>query len=170
MIKKIVLGLSLVSTVVLADPAPFGLQMGKATSADVKSKYNAKFSGINKYSGGEMYSLNVSKMSFDGLQSATAVFGKNGKLQGVLCTLSKDRFKDVFVSMKSKYKLVKSNIPFVGDTSAEFVDGNTVIDLDAPHLSFEMSMNYVEKGLLAKFTNQVANEAQQKKKREDSQL
>lgn len=170
MIKKIVLGLSFVSSLVLADPAPFGLQIGKATVADVKSKYSMKHIGMNKYSNGAMYELDATELPLEGLQSSTIVLGSNGKIEAVLCTLSKDKFDYLFGTLKKKYKLVNSSIPFVGDKYAKFIDGNTEIILNAPHMSFEMDMNYVDKNLMKKFKQQTANEQQQKKNKEAAQL
>ena len=170
MVFKILFALIISSAAVFADPAPFGLQIGKATVSTLKSKYSVQYKGINKYSQGEMYEIEASSLSFDGLESATAVFGASGTLQAVLCTLPKDKFQYLYGSLKKKYKLLSSNIPFVGDSSAKFVDGNTEIVLNAPHMSFEMDMNYIDKGLLVKFKQQSSHEVEQKKSRESSQL
>lgn len=123
--RSVVAVLLLVPAIAIADPSPFGLEIGKATIKDVKSKYSAKSVGTNKYSQGEMYDMDVSKISFEGLQSARVIFSTDGRLIAVLCTLPKSKFNYLFDSLKGKYKLVNSNIPFVGDTSASFVDGNT---------------------------------------------
>lgn len=170
MISKIFIALILFSVAAFANPSPFGLQIGKATVSEVKAKYSTQHKGVNKYSNGDMYDLDVSELSFDGLDSAMVVFDSNGKLQAVLCSLSKDKFQYLFGSLKKKYKLVHSNIPFVGDTSAKFMDGNTEITLNAPHMSFQMDMNYVDKNLVKKFKQESANEEQRKKNNESSQL
>ncbi|OZA74278.1 MAG: hypothetical protein B7X74_02830, partial [Thiotrichales bacterium 39-47-5] len=59
---------------------------------------------------------------------------------------------------------------FVGNKSATYLDGNTEISLDAPHLSFEMSMNYISLDLLKAAKAQSSQEENNKKKRENSQL
>jgi hypothetical protein len=117
-----------------------------------------------------VYDLEVSELSFDSMQSVRLVFGKNNKLQAVLCTLSKNRFNDLFSSLKQKYKLQYSNIPFVGNTFAKFVNGNTEITLNAPHMSFEMDLNYMDKNFVKKYKSESANETQSKKNKEASQL
>lgn len=160
----------LAATLIHADPAPFGMQIGKATVADVKAKYSINQAGMNKYSNGAMYELDPSELSMEGLHSSTIVFGSDGKLQAVLSTFSKDKFDYLFGTLKKKYKLVNSSIPFVGNKYAKFIDGNTEITLNAPHMSFEMDMNYVDKNLMKKFKQQTANEQQQKKNKEASQL
>lgn len=62
------------------------------------------------------------------------------------------------------------DIPFVGDKSASFKNGKTSIFLDAPHLSFEMTMNYVNNGFWKKYQNIQKEEAEQKKRAEQSLL
>jgi len=154
----------------IADPSPFGLEIGKATVADMKARYGAEFTGINKYSGGEMYGLDVSEIDFDGLQSATVIFGEDGKLVAVLATLPKDKFRYLFDGLSKKYRLVSKNIPFVGNSSAKFVDGDTEITLDAPHLSFEMEMSYMSKAFWSSFREQSNREQKQKRQQEMGQL
>ena len=156
--------------VALADPAPFGLEIGNATIEDVKQKYNAKRTGINKYSNGEMYDLDVSRIELDGLQSATVIFSQDGKLLAVLTTLTKKKFDYLFDSLSRKYSLISKRIPFVGSKSARFVDGNTEITLYAPHLSFQMKMSYINMELQKQFESQSDEEQQRKQVREMDQL
>lgn len=155
---------------VLADPAPFGLEIGKDTIKEVKTKYRITHTGINKYSMGDMFSVDTSQINFDGLQEVTLIFSKEGVLLAVLTSLPKHKFEDLMDSLGSKYKLVSKQIPFVGNKSAKFMHENTEITLDAPHLSFDMSMNYVNNDLLKAFNEQSSQEQEQKQKREASQL
>ena len=171
MMKNIVMALFLILPMtVLAEPAPFGLEIGKATINDVKAKYKTTHAGTNKYSMGDMYTLEVSQLNFDGLQEATLVFSKENVLLAVLATLPNHKFDSLMEGMSAKYKLVSKDIPFVGNKSAKFVNGKTEITLDAPHLSFEMNMNYISKELDKAYKEQSSKERQQKQKRESSQL
>lgn len=170
MIKKILASLLFAPVLAFADPAPFGLELGKSTIDDVKNKYSVENAGINKYSNGEMYELDVSEVKFDGLEKATIIFSQDGKLLAVLTTLSKDKFDYLFDSLGKKYQLVSKKIPFVGDKSAKFIDGNTEISLDAPHMSFEMDMNYINKDLWISFKNKSNKEQKDKEQSEQSQL
>ena len=167
--KKILIGAFLAIPLgVNADPVPFGLEIGKATIKEVASKYSVQKTGINKYSGGEMYEL--SGVKFDGLQNVTAIFSKDGKLLALLATLPQNKFDYLFNSLSDKYQLVSKNIPFVGDKSVKMVDGNTEITLEAPHMSFQMQMNYINKDLLKSYKLQSNDEEQQKQKQEQAQL
>lgn len=152
----------------LADPTPFGLEIGKATLKEVKSKYNARKSGINKYSGGEMYEL--SGIDFDGLQNVEAIFSKDGRLLALLTTLPKEKFNYLLDSLAKKYQLMSKNTPFVGNKIAKLTDGNTEITLEAPHMSFAMHMNYINKDLWEAYEAQSSSEEQQKQQKEESQL
>jgi hypothetical protein len=160
----------LTTTFIHADPSPFGLEIGKSTIDMMKEKYDSKFVGINNMSQGDVYDLDTSELGIDGMQSARVIYDKNGKLMGVFTTFEKGKFQYLFGQMKSKYKLVSSNIPFVGDTSAKFTNGSTEIQLNAPHMSFEMELNYVNKNLLKAAKQKSANDAQRKSKNEASQL
>ena len=169
--KKIVLATLLLMAlpmVATADPAPFGLEIGKATIKDVKAKYSAQKTGISKYSGGEMY--DISGINFDGLQKATVIFSREGKLLAVLTTMPKSKFDSLLSALSNKYQLVSKQIPFVGNKSAKLVDGNTEITLNAPHLSFQMEMNYINKDFWKAYKAQSNKEREQKKKSEQSQL
>ncbi len=156
---------------VTADPAPFGLEIGKATIKDVKKKYKALHTGENKYTGGDMYSLDTSIIGIEGLQSATAIFDKKYRLVAMLTTFPKSKFQFLFDTMRQKkYKLAKKNIPFVGNKTAQFKNGKTTVYLDAPHLSFEMSLNYIDDQTYKEFQKAQRQENQQKKRTDQSKL
>jgi hypothetical protein len=169
-LKSILAASLLVSTILQADPSPFGLEIGKSTLNMMKEKYASNYVGTHNLTQGEVYDLDPSELGIDGMQSARVIYDKNGKLMAVFTTFPKGKFQYLFGQMKSKYKLVSSNIPFVGDTSAKFTNGNTEIQLVAPHMSFEMEMNYVDKNLIKAAKQKNANDAQRKSKNEASKL
>ncbi|KKO47929.1 hypothetical protein VT06_14155 [Arsukibacterium sp. MJ3] len=168
--KGIALALSLLSSAVFADPVIFGMELGKTTEEQFKTMYNATRSGTNKYSNGNMYSVPVSAINFEGLQDVTAIFGTDGKLLAVLTTLPKSKFEYLHGTLGKKYTLENQNIPFVGNKSASYRNGATKITLDAPHMSFEMSMNYIRDDLMKKFNQESQAENQKQKSTEASQL
>jgi hypothetical protein len=168
--KGIALSLSLLSSVAFADPVVFGMELGKTSEQQLKAAYNVNHTGTNKYSNGNMYSVPVSAINFDGLQEVTTIFDTDGKLIAVLTTLPKSKFDYLNKTLGGKYKLVNQNIPFVGNKSATYRDGATEITLEAPHMSFEMSMNYISDSLMKKFNQQSQAEKQQKQASEASQL
>lgn len=169
-LKTILAALLLASTILQADPSPFGLEIGKSTLNMMKEKYASNYVGTHNLTQGEVYDLDPSELGIDGMQSARVIYDKNGKLMAVFTTFPNGKFQYLFGQMKSKYKLVSSNIPFVGDTSAKFTNGNTEIQLVAPHMSFDMEMNYVDKNLIKAAKQKSSNDAQRKSKNEASQL
>ena len=168
--KGIALALSLTSSLAFADPTIFGMEIGKMTESELKSKYNVSHTGTNKYSHGNMYSVPSGSINFDGLQEVTTIFDTNNKLVAVLTTLPKSKFDYLNNALGGKYKLVSKQIPFVGDKSATYRDGATEISLNAPHMSFEMTMNYINDDLMKAFTQTSNREKQQKEASEASQL
>lgn len=168
--KGIALAVSLFSSFTFADPTVFKMELGKTTEEQLKSLYKIQHTGINKYSNGNMYSVPASSINFEGLQEITAIFDKKGVLLAVLTTLPKSKFNYLNQTLGGKYKRVSQNIPFVGNKSAIYRDGDTEITLKAPHMSFQMSMNYMRDDLIRAFNQQSEAERQQKQQSEASQL
>lgn len=168
--KGIALALAMLSSSVFADPTIFGMELGKMTEKDLKAMYNVNHTGTNKYSNGNMYSVPVSSINFEGLKEVTTIFSTDGKLVAVLTSLPKSKFDYLNKALGGKYKLVSQKIPFVGDKKASYRDGATEITLDAPHMGFVMSMNYIRDDLMQAFNRQSQAEAQKKQQNEASQL
>ncbi|HAA83658.1 MULTISPECIES: hypothetical protein [Thermodesulfobacterium] len=177
LIKALLLFLFATPLLASNDPSPLGLTLGKATISDLKNKYSAVKKGINAYSNGEMYEIDTSKTDVEGLNSATAIFDERGLLVAVIMKFPKGKFGEhyyywdkVFKSLRGKYKLVKSRVPFVGDRYAEFISGNSIIILDAPHLSFTMTLIYAKKDFWNKVLQTEQKEQQRKRKTMEQNL
>ncbi len=155
---------------VTVNPKPFGLQIGEATLSEVKERFQTKDAGINKYSQGKMLYLNPKELDFSGIEKATVIFSENEKLLAVLLKMPKSKFNDIFVSLKSKYKLINKKVPFVGNKEAKFQSGNTEITLNAPHMGFDMNLNYINKDLWKAYKQKEQKEQILKKKKETSKL
>jgi hypothetical protein len=131
---------------VWATMRPLGMEIGQATLAQAKSALaNARWreAGINKWNGGRMYEISPDATGIEGLQSLTAIFSPEGRLVALLMTLDKSRLRDVLEALRTRYKVEAENIPFVGDASARFRSGNTLALVEAPHLSFNMTVSYL---------------------------
>lgn len=154
--------------------APLGFELGVATLPQVQQGLSAKTrlteTGTNKYTGGKMLSSTGAGLDVDGLKEITFIFDKNNVLAGVTMSLNKgdgmhnEGFKKLSKTLASKYKQVEKREPFVGDCYARYVQGDSVVILNVPHMSFEMGLSYLTKGLLADFNKQSVQEksAQQK--------
>jgi hypothetical protein len=58
----------------------------------------------------------------------------------------------------------------VGDTSALFSQGSSVILLDAPDMSFQMTLSYLSEGLLTSFKSRSAQDRDRHDKEHESRL
>lgn len=161
------------------NPAPFGQELGAATYAQVKSSLGAQSSltdaGINAYSGGKMLKGNGEGLGFEGLSAITLIFDKSDHLAAVLMTLPKGEmgngnFKKVLAMLKGKYKVVTEQVPFVGNCYARLKQGNSIVELDAPHMSFTMELRYLTQDLLAVFNAQASQDKANKDKAQSNRL
>ena len=67
-------------------------------------------------------------------------------------------------------KIIKKEIPFVGNKYARYKNDNDFIELDAPHLSFSMSLLYIEKSFEDAYLKMNAEEKNNKKTKELDKL
>lgn len=166
----VTLTMSLAAHTAFAAPAPLGLELGKANVSEMKKKYTANYLGVNKYSQGEMYSLPASQINVSGVTKATAVFNKKQNLVAILLTMDKHRFDSIHNSLKSKYRVQSKNIPFVGNKKVVYKSGSTEVELSAPHMSFDMSLEYYQDEFINAYKRILQQEKQKEKQKEVSNL
>jgi hypothetical protein len=164
------LGMTISHLALAANAAPLGQELGVATYAQVKQQVGGKTdlsdAGTNKFSGGKMLQGNGDGLGMTGLSEVTFIFDHADTLAGVMMTLPKDSFKATLKALSAKYKLVDSVVPFVGNASAKLKQGDSIIKLDAPHLSFEMQVLYLTNSLNQAFQQQSSSERTAKEKRQ----
>lgn len=176
MLHRILLALifAVLPRLALAEAAPFGLTIGTATLQDVKRELAPRTrlenAGVNKWTYGPMLKSDGTGLGIEGLQSAYFIFTPEEKLIGVLLTLPKDRYASVKNSLRSKYKLISAQEPFVGNQLAKFRDGKVTIEASAPHMSFEMELSYTHENLRSLRDRKSQIEAAQKQRAERSNL
>lgn len=140
-----------------------GVEIGVAKldqiQQDLVKKTKVENVGINKYSGGAMLKTDGSAQSIEGLTEVLYVFDENGKLAAVLMDMDKTRFNTVYQFLSSKYKVASQQRPFVGNQFARFSAGDTTIEMDAPHMGFNMVVRYVRNDLQQKYNAQSSAEA-----------
>ncbi len=165
-----VLGFSLLllsGPALAANAAPLGLQIGVATLDEVKARMgkvtDLTDGGANKFSGGKTLASTGHGLEVDGLERVLFIFDKSDVLQGVVMTLDHN-FKETFELLRKKYKLVSKQTPLPGYGQARFAQGDSVITLEAPHMSFEMTLSYLSKPLLDAYRSRAAREQQQREK------
>jgi len=154
--------------------APLGQEIGVATAKQVRDQIGSQTkladAGTNDYSGGRMLEGDGAGLGVEGLQKIVFIFDPQEKLSGVVMTMDKGRFQAVLDALSKKYRLVQKQVPFVGDSYAKFKQGNSVVELQAPHMSFSMDIQYVSDGFLTAFNKKSAAEAGAKRRDQASKL
>lgn len=161
-----------------ADVAPFGFPVGKATKSQVetslKGKVVLKTLGTNKYSLGPMLSAPGRGFDLEGLNEALFVFDRSETLVAVQMTFDKGfsfgRFGKLYEYLRNKYPVTDQSIPHVGDNWAHFRQGNVVIEIDAPHMGFTVTVLYMTQDFEKRFRAILREERQNKKQREVNQF
>lgn len=158
----------------VGNATPFGVEVGTATVSEVQKQIGSQTylrqTGVNQYSGGKMFEADGKGLDVDGVNKVTFIFDSADVLAGVLVSMPKDP-KSLAKTFAGKYQTVSNRIDsFMNNGYAKFQKGGTVIEIDAPHLSFEMEVRYVTKKLMAAFLQQSSAEDVAKQKRKASSL
>jgi hypothetical protein len=154
----------------LAEPEPLGIKIKETDINYIKSKYTFTNKGINAYSKGQMLDLEPGQFQLQGLKDVRLIFGEDNKVLAVLTVIKKDRFDDLLNMLSSKYYLISKEVPFVGNKNASFKDDNTKITLSAPHLSFDLNLDYIHNDLRKAFIEQSEEEKQKKAQEEMNKI
>lgn len=155
--------MGVLNTSMAKNPSPLGIEIGNTTLDQVKNKYTCINTGINKFSLGPMCNLDVTQLNIEGLKKATVIADRKGTVVALILTFPKYKFNELFNTLSSKYTLLYKEIPFVGNKYAKFRYGNTIIQLDAPHLSFDLTLTYTLNSFLKEYYKAREKEEKQKK-------
>ena len=119
-----------------------------------------------------MFRLSRSEIALDGLsKDVVFIFNQDESLAGVSMSFDKQKFDELNAQLKKKYKkVIKSVIPFVGNKLVKYKDGNSVVELNAPHLSFEMELTYLSDDFIKTMNNQLQQQEKAKKQQESELL
>ncbi|WP_407902040.1 hypothetical protein [Providencia rustigianii] len=110
-----------------------------------------------------------SEIPIEGIEKAEVIF-QDDHVKGVWLVVEKYRFNYFFDALKSKYKLIKKDIPFVGNKYARFEKEDVLICIDAPHMRFNMDVVYMDKKYKKELDEYRNKMKQEKKTRELEQL
>ena len=117
-----------------AEPAPFGLEIGKTMVGDLHSQLQYTVSeSAHHWIEGQTYKLEELP-NVDGLLDVEMIFDQGNLLQGVAADFSARKYHSILELLQSKYRLVDNGIPFHGGRYAVLEDGDTKIFLEAPHM------------------------------------
>jgi len=157
--------------------SPLGYTLGSAQRADVENslrrKADVRPKGTNRYSSGPMLLAEGAELGVEGLLSALFIFDSHETLVAVQLTLNKgfgEEFDRTYARLAAKYPLVKKTVPFVGNKYARFEKGTDIIELNAPHLNFAMTVTYMTRGFEQNYIKVSRQDAREKEKHEGSQF
>jgi hypothetical protein len=158
------------TTLAHAGTQVLGFEIGVTTveqlKQDLSKRTKYQVLGPNKYSGGDMIKTDGAAYEIEALTSVLYIFDDQKKLAGVIMDMGKHRFDSIFQFLSSKYKVVSQQRPFVGNQFARFRPADSIIEIDAPHLGFNMEVRYIRNDLMQRFNAQSESEAAAKKKSE----
>jgi len=153
------------------DVGPFGLSIGVSQPDDVLERFpSAAAAGSNSWTGGAMYRVDGAQLPLQGARRATFVFGQDDRLDAVLITLNKRRFDAVRRLLDEQYPRVSARIPHVGDAHVEWRVGDVIIELDSPHMSFDMQLEYQTRRFVEQFERGLREQRESRRQQEGSQL
>lgn len=154
--------------------APLGLELNVATrqavQKEIGSRARLQDMGVNSYSEGRQLNSDGNGLGVDGVKEIAFIFDKNDKLAAVIMTFPKDAFKETLRTLSEKYKVIERRVPFVGDAYAKFRQGDSIIEMNAPHLSFDMTLMYITSNLDAQAKKKDADAASAKARNQASKL
>ena len=163
-----------ISTIAQAGVTVLGFEMGVTTSEQVRAALSTKTKvedlGLNRFSGGPALRTDGAAYEVETLSKVIYIFDDRKRLAGVLMTMNKTRYVAVHQFLVAKYKLVSETRPFVGNQTSHFKASDTTIDMDAPHLGFELEVRYLNDELLKRYNAQTQLEAEAKRKQESGKF
>ena len=174
-INATVLTLALISVSASASPSanatPFGLEIGIATCDAARAKLGqAKETNLG---GTDVLLTAVDPSAFYEGATKASVRCDGGKVIAIQIEASKggmgsEGSRGVYANLSKKYKLVAGGpMPQLGDGNARFVAGNSIIEQNAPHVSFEFTLTYYEKSFYESIV--ASNKEKEKKSAEKKQ-
>lgn len=141
--------LAMLPSLAHADTSAFGMTLGKTTLDEFMKEYpSAAKVGKSDWTDGAIYSIPVNDLNFEGVKTDYVIFTQDGKLTAITIDIDKGRFNKIHGMLSKKYKVSSKEIPFVGNKFVRYKSGDDIIELEAPHLSFEMNLLYAEKNFL----------------------
>ena len=163
-----------VSAVARGGVMVLGFEMGVTTSEQVKATLSTRTRvedmGLNRFSGGPALRTDGAAYEIETLSKVIYIFDDRKRLAGVLMTMNKTRYEAVHQFLAAKYKLLSETRPFVGNQRSRFKAADTTIDMDAPHLGFELEVRYLNDDLLKRYNAQTQLEAEAKRKQESGKF
>lgn len=174
MMKTTFAVLMMMPLLAMAETGPFGTVIGKSSLADVRNKVaqsaQLEPAGTSSWNGGPIYTAPGQAFPLDGLKNVVFVFDTQDTLAAVELTLDKFRYPEIKRMLAKQYPLKSDQAPFVGNQHASFRQGTVIIDAQAPHMSFEMTVTYAHRAFNDAMKAGLKAQESARRQREESAL
>ena len=131
--------------------APYEMEIGVMTEAELKDKYPVVDQGISDWVGGPVYTIDPEHLNATGIDQATVILNREFIVVAVILDLPKSSFERYHSYTAEKYNLISKDLPFVGDQKAYYSDGTSQIWLEAPHMGFGMQIKFLDETFIEAF-------------------
>lgn len=139
------------------NPTPLGFELDYANIEGVRSKLSGiaelEDMGTMEISKGPLLMAKNSDLGIEGLKSAGFIFDESGTLEGIVLTFPRGpqhrrATAELAAQLGKKYRLISKDFDsFMDFGRFRFEQGDSWIEIDSPHLSFEMTATYATKEL-----------------------
>ncbi|HYG87219.1 MAG TPA: hypothetical protein VD978_13255 [Azospirillum sp.] len=133
-------------------PKPLGIPLGATVDEAQAVLADSPMSetGISTYTKGPIFTVSGVGLNVQDLQQVTLIFDKERRLAALQMTMSaggfgKPGYDRVLGYLKSQYPLKSNANPSVGNKFSLFETKDARVELDAPHMSFDMTVTYMTK-------------------------
>lgn len=151
----------LASGAAVANPAPFGLELGRTTQGEAGVRYLLHPAGLNALTLGEQFELDGRQLPVAGLKKVRLIFGVDRRLLAVVADVAPDRYAALYALLAGKYRPVATAHPGEEDRFARFLDGDSEIILSAPSGGADLKLSYVHRRLSELVQERRSGEASQ---------
>ena len=90
-----------------------------------------------------MYDIDCSEIDIEGIKSIRAIFHQNDKILALITTFNKSKYSSLMDPLNQKYELISKRDAFVGGKYAKFKADNTIINLESPNMSWDLTLSYI---------------------------
>lgn len=162
------------------NPTPLGFELDYANIEGVRSKLagvaELEDVGTLEFSKGPVLVAKGTDLEVEDLKSAAFVFDDGGTLEGVMLTFPRGpqhpgATRKLAEQLGRKYQLVSKDFDsFLDHGSFRFEHGDAWIEIQSPHLSFEMTAMYGTKSLIAAFDAMSAESSKVAREKKEAML
>ena len=129
LIRLFILSVFFICNVSYANPAPLGLEIGKATVEDVKKKYKIVEIAPNINDGYYIYYLDTKDMPFESVSKSLVVCDNAGVVQSAYLEMDHNQFDNIVQILSGKYQIEEKQIFSAEVGHVYFAEGSSRIRL-----------------------------------------